>query len=214
MHFCRTIYRKRFQGIQTSKPASASNARLCPGRKNSFDKSELLSAREAALRSQLQNWTAMAADTAGFLRLANAKDVPALHSLSSRIRASRFAKGKVSISSTSMADVLLNGVSVLKKTTSDSTATSQDAPITLNPETDYDIQVNILSLPDDKSEPQFKLEFIPDDHFSDVEIKSGADIRKRFNLDQTSLGKRASGVLPFARRKICDIALFGDVRRQ
>ncbi len=161
--------------------------------KNSFDKSELLSAREAALRSQLQNWTAMAADTAGFLRLANAKDVPALHSLSSRIRASRFAKGKLSISSTSMADVLLNGVSVLKKTTSDSTATSQDAPITLNPETDYDIQVNILSLPDDKSEPQFKLEFIPDDHFSDVEIKSGADIRKRFNLDQTSLGKRASG---------------------
>ena len=99
--------------------------------KNSFDKSELLSAREAALRSQLQNWTAMAADTAGFLRLANAKDVPALHSLSSRIRASRFAKGKVSISSTSMADVLLNGVSVLKKTTSDSTATSQDAPCLL-----------------------------------------------------------------------------------
>lgn len=160
--------------------------------KNTFDKSMLLAARAAAIRAQLQDWTTIPADTAGTIHAGKAGEIPVLHSFSTRMRASRFAKGKLSLSSTSMANVLLNGTSLIKKTSQDSAAVSQDAPLSLNPETDYEIQVNLLSLPDDKSQPEFKLEFIPDEEFSHVEIKSASDMKRRFNLGNTTLGQRAS----------------------
>ncbi len=160
-------------------------------KENHFSNDKLLTARlPLALREQLQNYTTMTADTSGRLSLLKDETHPQLHSFVTRMRAERFAKGKLVLKSTAMGDVLVNGNSVAKKTTSDSIPTEASGSLTLNPEADYDIVVNIVSLPDDKSAPEFKLEFVPDKDFEDVAISDGPDIGRRFSTRLTMTGER------------------------
>ncbi|MDE6300023.1 MAG: hypothetical protein K2M10_10325, partial [Muribaculaceae bacterium] len=161
---------------------------------NEFKPSSLLSSPDPALRSQLQNWTTMIPDSSGNLILAAPTDKARIQSFATRLRARNFAKGKLRISSPSMAQVLFNGKSVIKKNSSDSIPKEKEAEITLQPEIDYTIQVNILGLPDDKNAPQFRLEFIPDKDFENVDYVMGNEGRKHFSLDNTFLGKRVADV--------------------
>ncbi|MDE5887155.1 MAG: prolyl oligopeptidase family serine peptidase [Muribaculaceae bacterium] len=159
---------------------------------NEFKPSLLLSSPDPALRAQLQNWTTMVPDSAGNLTLVKDDNKARLQSFSASIRSPRFAKGKLKLHSSSMADVLMNGKSVIKKTASDSIQKEKDASITLNPEIDYTIQINVLSLPDDKAAPTFRLEFIPDKEFENVPVECTTNSKKRFTLDNTFLGKRVT----------------------
>ncbi|MDE6227217.1 MAG: S9 family peptidase [Muribaculaceae bacterium] len=161
---------------------------------NEFKASSLLSSPEAALREQLQNWTTMTPDSAGNLTLVKTSDKARLQSFAATIRSPRFAKGKLKLSSSSMAQVLLNGKSVIKKTSSDSIPKDKDASVVLHPEIDYTLQVNVLSLPDDKGVPSFRLEFVPDQDFENIPVACTTDAPKRFTLDQTFLGKRVTDV--------------------
>ncbi len=76
-----------------------------------------------------------------------------LHTLTTRIKADRFAKGKLLLSSTSRATVKVDDQTLISKATSDSLPTDAEAPLSLNPETVYDITVDLLSMPDDKARP-------------------------------------------------------------
>lgn len=159
-------------------------------KENPFSNDKLLDARGRIFSDQLADWTTMTTDTAGNLTLVSDKNNPMLHTFTTRLRASRFTKGKLALKSTSMADVLVNGVSTVKKTTSDSLSTEASSSLDLNPEADYEIQVNLVSLPDDKSAPEFSLEFTPDKEYEDIALFSGPDIRKRFSLLATMTGER------------------------
>ena len=159
---------------------------------NEFKPSSLLESPDPALRAQLQDWTTMLPDSAGNLSLVKAADKARLQSFSANIRSPRFAKGKLKISSSSMAQVLMDGKSVIKKTSADSIQKDKDAEIVLRPETDYTLQVNILSLPDDKAAPQFRLEFIPDSEFEDIPVVCTTNAPKRFTLNDTFFGKRVT----------------------
>lgn len=160
-------------------------------KENAFSNDKLLTARlPLALRDQMQDYTTMTADTAGRIVLAKDINRPQLHTFATRLRAERFAKGKLVVNSTSMADVLVNGQSIAKKTETDSLPADASGNITLNPEADYDIVVNIVSLPDDKSAPDFKLEFVPDKKFEDVALSDGPDIGRRFSTRMTMIGER------------------------
>ncbi len=163
-------------------------------KENAFAHEQLLGARvPLSLREQTADWTTITADTAGRVTLLKAEGRPDLHTFSTRMRASRFAKGKLILNSTSMGDVLVNGASVAKKTVSDSLPADANGTLTLNPEADYEIQVNIVSMPDDKSAPDFKLEFVPDKEFEDVAIAEGPEIGRRFSTRLTMTGERVSG---------------------
>lgn len=163
-------------------------------KENGFANDQLLGARvPLSLREQTADWTTMTTDTAGRLTLVKAEDRPELHTFSTRLRAARFAKGKLILNSTSMGDVLLNGNSVAKKTASDSLPADASGSVTLNPEADYEIQVNIVSMPDDKSAPDFKLEFVPDKEFEDVALADGPEIGRRFSTRLTMIGERVYG---------------------
>lgn len=181
-----------FKGFR-SLPATPLNIPVAPDslqRENRFEKSKLLDAREpVALRNLLADWTTVLPDTSGRVRV-SASDKPELHTFTSRLRSPRFMKGKLALSSTSMADVLVNGKSVTRKSESDSLPTEVSAPLALNPEADYDIQINLVSLPDDKSAPEFKLEFIPDKEYEDVAIAEGPSIGRRFSTRDTMTGER------------------------
>lgn len=177
-----------------SAPAVRLNVPVTPDslqKENGFANDQLLGARvPLSLREQTADWTTMTTDTAGRLTLVKAEDRPELHTFSTRLRAARFAKGKLILNSTSMGDVLLNGNSVAKKTASDSLPADASGSVTLNPEADYEIQVNIVSMPDDKSAPDFKLEFVPDKEFEDVALADGPEIGRRFSTRLTMTGER------------------------
>ncbi len=164
-------------------------------KENPFSNDKLLDARGRMMINQLADWTTMTTDTAGRITLAEDNKTPVLHTFTTRLRAARYAKGQLSLNSTSIADVLVNGKSAIRKTNSDSVASNASSPITLAPEADYDIQINLVSLPDDKSAPDFKLEFTPDKDFENIEIFSGPELSKRFSVKSTMTGERVYSTL-------------------
>lgn len=160
-------------------------------KENAFSDESLLDARTPqALRNLTADWTTMVPDTAGRLTLVTPANQAELHSFTTRVRPSRFMKGKLVLNSTSMGDVLVNGKSVARKNTADSLPTDASGRISFNPETDYEIQVNILALPSDKSAPDFKVEIIPDSEFEDIAIASDPDLSRRFSTKATMTGER------------------------
>lgn len=157
---------------------------------NPFKAEDLLKSRATLPNPANAGWTTMVPDSAGYLRLATSDIAPKLHSFTTRLRAERFAKGKLVLSSPARASVKVNGETKITKNSADSVASDADAVIELLPEADYDIVIDILGMPDDKSAPDFKLEFLPDDDFKDVKIFSGADQKKRVSPLTTMQGRR------------------------
>lgn len=165
-------------------------------KENPFEPESLLKSRGSmAYNPAAAGWTTMVADTAGQLRLAAPGDMAELHTLGTRLRANRFAKGKLKITTPARALVKVNGETKISKENADSTATSAEASISLLPQADYDIIVDILGMPDDSIAPDFKLEFIADKDYQNVDITSGAMQRKRVAPLSTMLGNRISGML-------------------
>lgn len=162
---------------------------------NPFENSKLLSSRlPLDFELQRQDWTTVTTDSSDNVSLVKPKDNPSISTYATKLRAERFSKGKLRISSTGMAEVLVNGKSVIKKTTSDSIPSDSDSKLELLPEKDYDIQINILSFPSDKSDPVFSLEYVPDKDFKDVALKASLDMKDRFSAETFSDGPRLSNV--------------------
>lgn len=160
---------------------------------NRFSAEHLLSARKAFTINEMQNWTTVTTDTAGRVLLAKTNCRPELSSFGASLRAERFAKGKLKITTPAMAEVSLNGKSVIKKTSADSIAVSKDVSVTLNPEVTYSVDVRILSNPDDKGkDASFSLEFIPDKEYEGIGLDMRTDSRRRFEIEDINLGRRVA----------------------
>lgn len=164
-------------------------------KENPFKPEQLLQARHLSGQwPEDAGWTTMLPDSAGHLTLVTPKSAPRLNTFSTRIRAERFAKGQLKLKSTSCAEVLVNGDVTIKKHTSDSVATEALVPFSLNPSADYHILVNILGMPDDKSAPEFSVEFVPDEDFADIEIAASPNLERRVSPLSTMLGERVASV--------------------
>lgn len=164
-------------------------------KENAFTADKLLDARRAFESYEIgQDWTTMEPDTAGRISLVRGSEVPKIHSFRTRIRADRFAKGKLVLNTAGIADLLVNGSSVAKKSEADSLPSDISSPLDLNPEADYEIQVNLLTLSDDKGVADFKLEYIPEEKYDSVTFRSGADLKRRVSALTTMTGERVNGV--------------------
>lgn len=161
-------------------------------KENQFKIEQFLKSRNIIPGASAAGWTTMVPDSSGTLRLATVKDIPELRTFGTNLRANRFAKGKLALYSTSRAEVTVNGESKITKITADSTMQQSDATMELNPEADYEIIVNILAASDDKTAPEFKLEFIPDDKFNDVEFATTPSQQKRVSPLTTMIGERVN----------------------
>lgn len=160
-------------------------------RENPFSPDKLLELKGAIRKGEFgQDYTTLIPDSAGRYTLISAQKSPALSSVVSRLRAERFCKGKLILNTNALADLFVNGQSVAKKTTTDSLPSDLSASLDLNPEMDYDIQINFLTLPDDKGTPDFQLEFVPEKEFEDVSLLSGMEGKKRFAPVNTMTGDR------------------------
>lgn len=164
-------------------------------KENPFKAEALLKSRHFASEwPETAGWTTMTADSAGNLRLVGTRYTPGLRSLATRLRAQRYAKGSLKIKTPLRAEVLVNGNTVITKTTSDSTATEQSAPLELLPEADCSIIVNLLSMTDDKATPEVTLEFVPDDKYKDVAVTSSPDMPRRVSPLSTMQGERVAAM--------------------
>jgi len=162
-------------------------------KENPFSKTSLLDSRNG-LAAFRQNWTTVKADTAGNIAFSESEAQPQLHSFSTRLRAERFCKGRLSLSTSSIANLIIDGTSMAQKEDADSTASEISADLTMNPEQDFDITVNILTMPGDKGKPEFNLSFTPEKEFEDVNVTGGAEISRRFSPVNTMTGERVNGL--------------------
>lgn len=188
------IFFKSFKSlppVEIAIPATPDSAH----NENSFNIKQLLDSRAPfRLQQMKQDWTTMTTDSAGKVALAEGSEMPKLHTLVSKIRAERFAKGKLKISSPAVASLMLDGKEITRIAKADSAATSREYAVELLPEKDYIVQLNLISTPDDKAQPSVGLEFIADKDFEDVTVLTGDDLPDRFNIKTMSDGPRVSSV--------------------
>lgn len=164
-------------------------------KENPFSADKLLKSRRFATQwPETAGWTTMVPDTAGNLVLVDDKNAPQLRTFASHLRAERFAKGKLKLTSSPRADVILNGDVKISKTTADSVPGEQSADIELLPQQDYSLIVNVLTMPDDPGKPEFRLEFVPDKDFESVKVSSSADMDRRVSPLSTMQGERVSSM--------------------
>ncbi len=172
-------------------PARADSA---TGPANEFKIMDLLGSRRAATLAQTmsQDWTTVLPDTDSTLTLSRPAEGARLHTLFTRMRPERFAKGTLKLETNARANVLLDGQKIISNESSDSVMSPSTASLTLKPEQTADIQVSILSLADDKAEPKFRLTFVPEEGYDTITLLEGPGLRDRMRVETVSLGARAS----------------------
>lgn len=162
--------------------------------KNAFSNDMLLSVANRRLEKPGLDWIDVAADTANAVNFSGTSGDPLLRTLATRLRPSRYVSGKLRLKSNVMAQLYNGEKSLIKVTSADSVGSWKDADIQLEPSETADLFVTFISFPEDPSDPQISLEFVPDAEFEDVEFATGPEIKKRFRIDESALGARVRRV--------------------
>lgn len=139
----------------------------------------------------------LTADTAGLMTLTKAQKDNLLYLVSTQIRAERFLKGKLKVTSPVRWELFINGKSKMVKDAAEdslSKATTKEVDLRLEPEKNYEIIIKLLSTPDDKIAPALKCELVKDGKFKDVAFSSAPDLKNRFALFNTAYGNRTTGI--------------------
>ena len=139
----------------------------------------------------------LTADTAGYLSFEKADKDNKLYLVKTQIRAERFLKGKLKITSPVRWEGFIDGASKQVKDAAEDSITSgssRDITLSLEPERDYEIIIKLLSASDDKAAPTLKCELIKDEKFKDIACNLDPEAKKRFSLDNTVYGNRAIAV--------------------
>lgn len=136
-------------------------------------------------------------DTAGYLSLEKAEKNNKLYLLKTQIRAERFLKGKLKVTSPVRWEVFIDGVSKQTKDAAEdsiTSASSREIAISMEPERDYEITFKLLSASEDKVAPTLKCELIKDGKFKEIACTLAPDAKQRFSLDNTVYGNRTISV--------------------
>lgn len=144
--------------------------------------------------AQMQTLTV---DTAGYLSLEKAGQNNKLYLFKTQIRAERFLKGKLKVTSPVRWEMFIDGVSKQTKDAAEdsiTSASSREITITMEPERDYEITFKLLSASEDKVAPTLKCELIKDDKFKEIACTLTPDVKQRFALDNTVYGNRTISV--------------------
>ncbi|WP_294629469.1 prolyl oligopeptidase family serine peptidase [uncultured Bacteroides sp.] len=140
---------------------------------------------------------ALTADTAGFLSLQKAETNHKIYVFKTNIRAERFLKGKLKVTSPVRWELFIDGVSrQTKEVAEDSitSASSREIAISMEPERDYEITFKLLSATEDKAAPTLKCELIKNAPFKEIACTLTPDAKQRFSLDNTVYGNRTISV--------------------
>lgn len=136
-----------------------------------------------------------ASDTTGFLHLTKPDKDAQIIGLRSRLRAHRFTKGKLSVTSALPFEAYANGESIGKKETSEDSITSastQKFTLDLQPEYVTEITIKVVIDASSHATPDVKVEYIPDEKYEDIDIAVDPDMQKRFSIKTTVDGSRVA----------------------
>lgn len=139
----------------------------------------------------------LSADESGYLSLEKPSRDAFLYMISTRMRAEKFLKGTLKISSPARFELFINGVSThIKRTAEDSLEAVKPVSVELRlePETDYELTVKLLSVCSDKTVPVWKCDFEKSSSFKEVVCDIAPDLKQRFALSTTVFGKRVRAV--------------------
>ena len=137
------------------------------------------------------------ADTAGYVKVGKAEQDHLLYLFATGLRAERFMKGKLSVSSPARFEVFVNGESkYVKDSAEDSLSQVRPAEVSLRlePEADYEIVIKLLSSAGDKAEPVLKCEFKGDKDFENIAFHLAPDLKRRLSLHDTAFGSKVYSV--------------------
>ena len=137
------------------------------------------------------------ADTAGYVRVAPAERDNLLYLFATDLRAERFMKGKLKVSSPARFEVFVNGASkYVKDAAQDSLPQVHPAEISLRlePEADNEIVIKLLASADDKAEPVLKCTFEGEKDFGNVPFHMAPDLKHRLSLHDTAFGRKVYSV--------------------
>lgn len=135
------------------------------------------------------NGSEVKADTAGIISLTRISGENNIYMLGTTARSDRFLKATLNITSPARYEVIVNGQSKLTKDTAEDSlqcAPLKTVALRLEPETNYDIRIKLLSASDDKAEPQIKCELKKDEGFDNASLVTAPDMKKRFLLENTT----------------------------
>lgn len=136
-------------------------------------------------------------DSTGCLRLEKAEKNYKFYLVRTNIRAERFMKGSIKVTSPVRWEAFVDGISRMKKVTAEDSVTNSSArniALTMEPEKDYEITIKLLSSSEDKAVPTLSCEFIKDPKFKEIGITSGSTIKQRFSLNNTVYGNKVVDV--------------------
>ena len=139
----------------------------------------------------------MDADTAGFVTLTAADGEHLIYVVSTNIRADRFMKGRLKVTSPARWEAFVDGASKMRKENADDSLdvkAARDIALRMEPERDYKVTLKLLVHKDDKAAPAFKCEVVADKGYEKVNVYSGQDLKRRFALDNTVYGNRVIDV--------------------
>ena len=113
------------------------------------------------------------------------------------LRAERFLKGRLSVTSPSRFEVLVDGQVVSTKHSAEDSIASESTvmvPMRMEPEADYTLTITLLVDEADKAEPTLALSFVKDAGYEDVELYSDPEQKHRFALGNTVFGEKVYSV--------------------
>ena len=139
----------------------------------------------------------ISADTAGYITVDKPEADNLLYVFSTRMRAERFLKGKLKVTSPARFEVFVNGESKRAKTTAEDSL-QQVQPVVidlrLEPEADYEVAIKLLAASEDKAQPVLKCEWEANKDFSDIDCRISPDLKRRLSLYDTNFGRRVASV--------------------
>lgn len=159
-----------------------------------FGAAELL---KTPLTFDFDNATQVSADTAGYISVEKPASDNLLYLFSTRLRAERFMKGKLKVTSPARFEVFVNGQSKRTKTTAEDSL-SQVQPtvidLRLEPEADYEVVIKLLATADDKAQPVLKCELEKESAYAEVNCRIAPNLKRRLSLFNTNFGSRVVSV--------------------
>jgi hypothetical protein len=140
------------------------------GRK--YDTRNLLSTA-VGLNQESFNTQVMTADTAGFVALTKTEGEHLIYVVSTQIRADRFFRGKLRVTSPNRWEAYVNGASRMRKDGAEDSLdmrSSRDVALRLEPERNCEITIKMFVHKDDKAVPTFKCEVLKDRGYEEVNV--------------------------------------------